>query len=83
MGYKVLKSYCAPDKPAKKTYNDLVKLLTKNLAPALDAVSEGYRFNLMKQESGEGLSLYTSAQNNRHCPSLDHQLNCVTIRMLL
>ena len=60
MGYKVLKSYCAPDKPAKKSYDDLVKLLTENLAPALDAVSEGFRFNLMKQESGEGLSLYMS-----------------------
>ena len=59
-GYKVLKSYCAPAKPSEKKYDELVTILTDNLAPKLDAVSEGYLFNQLKQEPGEGLSLFMS-----------------------
>ena len=59
-GYKVLKSYCAPDKPKDKTYKDLTVLLTTNLAPKLNSVSEAYMFNHLKQEPGEGLSIYMS-----------------------
>ena len=59
-GYKVLKSYCAPRKPNELAYADLVKLLQDNLVPKLNTVSEGYLFNQMRQEPGEGLSLYIS-----------------------
>ena len=59
-GYKVLKSYCAPDKPKDKTYDALTELLSTNLAPKLNSVSEAYLFNHLKQEPGEGLSIYMS-----------------------
>ena len=59
-GYKVLKSYCAPAKPKDKTYKELTELLSTNLAPKLNSVSEGYMFNQIKQEPGEGLSIYMS-----------------------
>ena len=59
-GYKVLKSYCAPDKPKDKKYKELTDLLSMNLAPKLNSVSEGYMFNHIKQEPGEGLSIYMS-----------------------
>jgi len=49
-GYKVLKSYCAPEKPKDKKYQELTELLSTNLAPKLNSVSEGYLFNHIKQE---------------------------------
>ena len=59
-GYKVLKSYCAPDKPKDKTYKALTDLLSTNLAPISNSVSEACMFNHLKQEPGEGLSIYMS-----------------------
>ena len=33
VSYKLLKSYCTPDKPNEKSYRDLTKLLQDKLAP--------------------------------------------------
>ena len=50
-------------------YTDLTKLLSDNLAPKLDSVSEGYLFNQIKQKPGEGLSLFMSRikEKAHHC----------------
>ena len=56
--YKLLKSYCTPDNPNQKTYDELKKTLQDNLAPRPTTVAEQYRFNLIKQESSESISLY-------------------------
>ena len=60
MGYKYLRSYCAPTEPADKTYEQLIELLKQHLAPAPKPISEQYKFSLLKQDSGESLSSFMS-----------------------
>ena len=60
MGYKYLRSYCAPTEPADKTYEQLIELLKQHLAPAPKHISEQYKFSLLKQDSGESLSSFMS-----------------------
>ena len=57
-GYKVLKSYCAPEEPAKTAYQDLTKILREKLAPTPTEVSEQYRFAQIRQETTESLSMF-------------------------
>ena len=56
--YKLLKSYCTPNTPSEKTYDELKTILKNNLAPKISTVSEQYRFNQLKQETNENLSLF-------------------------
>ena len=56
--YKLLKSYCTPEKPNEKTYDQLVQLLQRKLAPKTNIVSEQYGFNLLKQEASETITLF-------------------------
>ena len=58
VGYRVLKSYCAPDNPNAKTFAQLKKLIMDNLAPTPTPLSEGYAFSNMKQEIGESCSMF-------------------------
>ena len=58
VGYRVLKSYCAPDNPNAKTFAQLKKLIIDNLAPTPTPLSEGYAFSNMKQEIGESCSMF-------------------------
>ena len=57
-GYRILKSYCAPDLPSTKTFAQLKTILKDNLAPAPSPLSEGYAFANMRQEPGETLSMF-------------------------
>ena len=57
-GFRVLRAYCTPGQPSERTYDELVKLITDNLAPAPSNLSEGYAFSNLKQEAGETLSMY-------------------------
>ena len=54
--YKLLKSYCIPQTPTEKSYDDLIKVLKEKLSPGTNVVSEQYKFNQIKQESTETLS---------------------------
>ena len=60
LAYEVLKSYCAPDIPVDKTYDEMKTLMVDNIAPQPSALTEGYTFSGMKQESGESLALFMS-----------------------
>ena len=60
IGYKYLKSYCSPNIPAEKTYVELIKILKDHLAPKPKAISEQYKFGMLKQYSGESLSSFMS-----------------------
>ena len=57
-GYKLIKSYSAPQLPNTKTYDQLIKILKDNLAPKPSAISEGYLFANLTQETGENLSMF-------------------------
>ena len=56
--YKLLKSYCTPDAPTVKTYEELVAILRQKLAPPTNTITEQYRFSTMKQELNESLAVY-------------------------
>ena len=51
--YKLFRNLCAPEKPAAKSYEDLVKLLNEHLKPAPSEVMERCTFNRAKQEQSE------------------------------
>ena len=57
-GYKYL--YCSPDNPTTKSFDELVKLIKDHLSPRPKAISEQYKFGLLKQDSGETLSSFMS-----------------------
>ena len=59
-GYKILKAYASPANPRTMPFDDLIKLLTDNMAKKQSTISETYKFNCMKQETAESLSLYMS-----------------------
>ena len=56
--YKLLKSYCIPESPADKKYDDLVEILKTKLSPGTNVVSEQYKFSMIKQESTETLACF-------------------------
>ena len=57
-GYRILKSYCAPDLPTTKTFAQLKLIIETNICPAPPALSEGYIFSNMKQEVGETIPMF-------------------------
>ena len=60
-GYQVLKSYCTPSSPKDKKFEELVKLLSDNLATSdSSALSEAYEFANMTQDAGENLGTFMS-----------------------
>ena len=60
VGFKYLRSYCSPDEPSAKTYDELVQVLKVNLAPVHNVIAEEYQFTQLKQEAGETLASYYS-----------------------
>ena len=56
-GQKAL-AYVAPDAPHTKTYDELIKCITDNIAPKTSAISEAYKFAQMKQEGSETLAMF-------------------------
>ena len=59
-GYKLLKSYVAPETPARKTFEQIKQCLINNLEPAPSAVSESYKLAQIKQETSETISMFMS-----------------------
>ena len=57
-GYRILKSYCAPNLPTSKTFAQLKTIIETNICPAPPALSEGYVFSNMKQEVGETIPMF-------------------------
>ena len=64
-GYRVVRSYCAPDLPTTKTFADLKKVVSDNLAPTPQPLTQGYAFSSMKQEPGETVSMYMARLKER------------------
>ena len=58
--YKLLKSYLAPEKPSDKTYDEIKKCLTDNLAPEPSAISESFKLSQLKQETAETMTVFMS-----------------------
>jgi len=76
--YKLFRNLCAPDKPASKTYDELIKLLSEHLKPAPSEVMERCTFNRAKQELNETVTEYVARlrQLSRNCnfPDLNNAL---------
>lgn len=51
--YKLVKELCVPNKPSKKTYDELVKFLLKHLKPGPSELLERCKFNRANQEANE------------------------------
>ena len=56
--YKLLKSYCQPAKISETSYAELKKLMLEKLAPRTNPVNEQYKFNVIKQEASENLTMF-------------------------
>ena len=54
-GYKLLRSFAAPDTPASKTFEELADMLINHLAPRPSATNERYKLNTMSQIPNETL----------------------------
>jgi len=76
--YKLFRNLYAPDKPALKTYDELIKLLSEHLKPAPSEVMERCTFNRAKQELNETVTEYAARlrQLSRNCnlPDLNNAL---------
>ena len=56
--YKLLKSYCQPAKLSDMSYTELRKLMLEKLSPKTNPVNEQYKFNIIKQETSENLTMF-------------------------
>ncbi|KAM3956741.1 uncharacterized protein ACR2FA_009314 [Aphomia sociella] len=58
--YELLVDLCTPDKPAKKTFEQLTSILEKHLQPKPSILAERYKFRQRKQGSSETVSDYVA-----------------------
>ena len=58
--YKLLGSLIAPDKPADKTYNDLVAVMKQHYCPKTIAVVQRFKFNSRVRQTGESVAVYVA-----------------------
>lgn len=56
--YNLVKNLCAPEKPATKTFKDIVQLVEKHLSPTPSFITERYKFSLRSQREHETISEY-------------------------
>ncbi|KAL5489233.1 hypothetical protein EMCRGX_G018302 [Ephydatia muelleri] len=70
----MLRALTAPKKPGEKSYEELVEILTKHLAPKPLVIAERYRFHKRDQKEGETVREYVSALQKltEHCDFQDH-----------
>src|SRR5436190_10390393 len=66
--YDILRDICQPDKPASKSYNQLIELMKNHLQPKPSVLSERYKFHKITQSNGQSVSdfvlcLKRAAQN--------------------
>ena len=64
-GYKLLKSYCLPELPNTKSFDQLRTVLIEHLAPKPTVTAERFKFNMLNQLPNEGLALYMSRVRER------------------
>ena len=72
--FGLLRALTAPKKPGEKSYEELVEILTKHLAPKPLVIAERYRFHKRDQKEGETVREYVSALQKltEHCDFQDH-----------
>ena len=58
--YTLLKNSCAPNKPAEKSYDELVALLNAQLNPKPSIIAERYRFHKRNQGPTETVMEYVA-----------------------
>lgn len=58
--YELMINLCTPDKPAKKTYNELVALMKKHLNPKPSQLAERFKFRQRIQHKEESVSGYVA-----------------------
>lgn len=54
--YDTLRDICQPDKPARKSYAQLVELMKNHLQPKPSVLSERYKFHKITQGHGQSIS---------------------------
>ena len=58
--YKLLGSLIAPDKPADKTYNDLVAVMKQHYCPKTAVVVQRFKFNSRVHQTRESIIVYVA-----------------------
>ncbi|XP_054279615.1 uncharacterized protein LOC128997865 [Macrosteles quadrilineatus] len=56
--YNLLKDLCTPDKPATKSYEDIVRIIKGHLHPKPSFIAERYKFSLRTQLDHESVADY-------------------------
>ena len=59
--YVTLKSLLAPEKPADKSFKDIIAVLTKHFSPPPSEVVQSYRFFSRVRQPGETVSVFVAA----------------------
>ncbi len=59
--YKLLRSLVSPDKPGDKSYDELVKIMTKHHNPVPSEIVQRLKFNNRFREEGESIAQYVAA----------------------
>ena len=76
--YTLLRNLATPEKPADKTYDEIVKLLKDHLSPEPLQIAERHRFIKRVQLEGENINTYVAALRklSEHCgyPDLENTL---------
>ena len=67
--YSLLRNLVAPEKPATKSYSDLVDVMTKHLNPKPIVIAERLKYHRRNQEEGETVAQYLAALRklSEHC----------------
>ena len=83
--YAMIKDLVAPNKPATKTFEELVKILEDHLNPKPLVISERFKFHQRNQKEGDSIAQFLAALRRlaEHCEfgtmleeSLRDQLVC-------
>ena len=67
--YQLIRNLASPTKPAEKSYDDLVKLVSDHLHPTPTVACQRYNFNTRKQKEGESIAEYVAELRRiaEHC----------------
>ena len=82
--YKVIKSLAMPNKPAEKTFNEIVALLKEHETPKPNKIAERFKFNMRDRKDGESLSQYLAELRRltEHCDYGDQLENMLRDRLV-
>ena len=67
--YEVLRNLCLPQKPAEKTYNELIQLLETHYSPKPSETVQRYKFNTRQRKADESIATYVAELRHlaEHC----------------